>query len=393
MARATTSAPARPRVTYVDWLRVLAVLLLIPFHSARLFDTLDSFYVKNAETSIVFTAFIGFLGSWHMPLLFVLAGAATWFALGWRSPWQYAFERFRRLLLPLVFGVLVVVPPQMYFAQRFHGAYTGSYFDFYPGFFQQISGSDYPGIGFSYAHLWFVLFLFVMSLLALPLLALLRGRMSSRPATAVATFFAQPGAILLLALPLPFTSMAEDPLGHNFTLFIILFVYGYLLMSDARYQRAAYDSRWLATALGVVVTLAYFALVLGTGTDGEENDLPSVLFQFAFNFSAWFWTVAALGFGQRYLRASGPLLTYASEAAYPFYILHQTVIVVLGYYVVPWPVAAWLKFAALALGSLALTLGLYDLGVRRFNPVRFLFGMKPRARTPRPVALSGGKPA
>ena len=106
----------------LDALRVLAVLLLVPFHSARVFDVFDPFYVKNPETSSGLSwAVVAFLNPWHMPLLFVLAVAATWLALGQRGAAGYVRERTRRLLVPLLFGLLVVVPPQGFLASRFRG--------------------------------------------------------------------------------------------------------------------------------------------------------------------------------------------------------------------------------------------------------------------------------
>ncbi len=125
--------------------------------------------------------------------------------------------------------------------------------------------------------------------------------------------------------------------------------------------------------LGVVATVVYFAAAFIWGTRGEDGDLPSVMFQFGYNFSAWFWTVAVLGFGQQYLNGKNALLRYANEAAYPFYVLHQTAIVVIGYYAVEWPVDALPKFALVA------TVGLYDVLVRRTAVTRFLFGVKPAA--------------
>lgn len=103
------SAPKPERRCDIDWLRILAVLLLIPFHTARIFDPFDPFYVKNAErsTALGYGA-IKVLHPWHMPLLFLLAGAATWFAIGFRSGGQYVRERFTRLLV--LFGMKPLRP-------------------------------------------------------------------------------------------------------------------------------------------------------------------------------------------------------------------------------------------------------------------------------------------
>lgn len=153
----------------LDWLRSVAVLLLIPFHAARIFDVWEPFYVKDAQLSMGLSYLIALIVPWHMPLLFLIAGSATWFALGSRSPAEYLGERFRRLFIPFVFGTLVVVPPQAYLARlREPGYSAGGYFrDFrdLTGYF----GSFTPG------HLWFIFFLFVIACAVLPLAVACKG--------------------------------------------------------------------------------------------------------------------------------------------------------------------------------------------------------------------------
>jgi peptidoglycan/LPS O-acetylase OafA/YrhL len=98
------------------------------------------------------------------------------------------------------------------------------------------------------------------------------------------------------------------------------------------------------------------------------------------NFNSWFLLLAILGFAQKYLNADSRFLRYAREAAYPFYLLHQTVIVIVGYYVVQWNAGAVPKFLVVCAVALVITVLLYDLIVRRVNVIRFLFGMKPKVR-------------
>lgn len=120
----------------IDWLRVIAVFLLIPFHTARIFDIWEPFYAKSAAMSAALSyGVIWFLGQWHMPILFLLAGMSTWFALGFRTGGQYARERFTRLLVPFLAGLLIVVPPQGYFAQLTQGHPPASSADFRHGSF------------------------------------------------------------------------------------------------------------------------------------------------------------------------------------------------------------------------------------------------------------------
>ena len=151
----------------IDWLRVLAVLLLFLFHPARIFDTggmgFPPWYVTNNQLSNGLTYFMGLMNPWHMPLFFLLAGSATRFALQFRSGGQYVKERFTRLLIPFIFGVVVVSTPQMYYMLRQQNRNLGkSFLEAYPQSLA-LSADDAGG------HLWFILYLFVFSLIALPL--------------------------------------------------------------------------------------------------------------------------------------------------------------------------------------------------------------------------------
>ncbi len=216
----------------IDWLRILAVLLLIPFHTARLFDIWEINYVKNAELSDALSYLIIFIGQWHMPLLFLVAGAATWFALGHRSAGGYARERFLRLFIPLVFGVLALVPPQAYLARFQVPRYSASYLQFLPDYFT-IRGdlTGYTGL-FTPAHLWFILYLFVFSLVALPLFLFLKR--DGRFIAWLARSCEKPVMLYLLAVPLGLSRALPDIGGKNPFYFIILFIYGFLLMGVKR---------------------------------------------------------------------------------------------------------------------------------------------------------------
>jgi len=366
----------------LDWVRILAVLLLIPFHTARIFDTLEPFYVKNTELSPWLTYLvIEFLNRWHMPLLFLIAGASTWYAMRSRSGGQYVVERLKRLMIPFVFGTLVIVPPQMYFALLHRLETTASYLGYYPTFFQLRPPGmpDYTGVGFTWGHLWFILNLFVISLVALPLFLSLKTKTGQRMTAGLAGVLHRGPAILLLAIPFPFVFLLPEIDGKPFFMYLMVFVYGFVLMSDSRYQRALERNRWAALILGIVCTsVSYVALF--SGVEYEDFSLGFILLGLVNSFNTWFWLMAILAFGQKYLNVDNKLLRYARGAAYPFYVLHQTVIVAIGFYVVQWNTDVLVKFLVIAISSLAGTIGLYDLLVRRTSVTRFLFGMKPKAR-------------
>jgi surface polysaccharide O-acyltransferase-like enzyme len=373
---------ASERRSDLDWMRILAVLLLIPFHTARIFDTFETFYVKNGTLSPWLSyVVVYFLGKWHMPLLFLLAGASSWYALRFRSGGKYAAERLKRLMVPFVFGTLVVVPPQMYFALLHRAGAPGSYLNYYPTFFQlrQPGMPDYTGVGFTWGHLWFILNLFLISLAALPLFLSLKTRPGQRMTAGLAGFLERGPAVLLLALPFPFVRYLLPEIdGKPVFMHLMVFVFGFLLMSDERYHRALDRNKCVALILGIACTAVDYAVSL-SGVRFEDFSPESIALGLADGFSTWFWLVAILGFGRKYLNVENSALRYAREAAYPFYVLHQSVIVAIGYYAIRLNAGVLPKYFLVAVGSLAGTIVLYDLIVRRTRVTRFLFGMKPTA--------------
>jgi peptidoglycan/LPS O-acetylase OafA/YrhL len=370
--------PAKPERRYdIDWLRVLAVLVLFPFHTARIFDIWEPFYAKNEQTSVALSYFLAVVHVWHMPLFFLLAGASTWFALRFRSGKQYTGERIKRLLLPLIFGVLVIVAPQSYLGALTYGNFTGSFFEYYPHFFQiSLAGLDgYMG-GFTPGHLWFILFLFVLSLIALPFFLLLNREFGQRLTRGLAVFCTWPGMIFLLAIPLyvanRLVDFYPDPLY-----FLAYFMLGFILISDGRFSEAIGRHKTVALILGPVlwIFIAYFSVT------GWPEFMPQwfgpFLNVYADGFAPWFFMVALLGYGQQFLNFTNRFLKYFAEASYPVYILHQTVIVVIGFYVVQWSAGVSVKYVTILVASFVATVILYDLLVRRTNVTRFLFGMRP----------------
>jgi peptidoglycan/LPS O-acetylase OafA/YrhL len=373
------AAPKPKRQYDIDWLRVLAVLLLFPFHSARIFDTLENFYVKNDPLSDALTYFLMYVWPWFMPLFFLLAGAGTWFALRRRSGGQYAKERTLRLLIPFIFGVLVVVPPQMYFGLLHHADANPSYLDWYFSAFT-FHPEDPDGYflgGISIGQLWFILLLYLFSLIALPLFTWLRGDSGRRAIDKLAGFCSRRGMILLLALPLLVAGLFPDFAGKNPVAYILFFIYGFILVADARFGEAIDRHKTIALILGPVLYLVvpYFDLV------GWPQFTPrwSVPFLTAYikGLIPWFSLVAILGFARKYLTQSNKFLAYFGEGGYALYILHQTFIVAIGFYVVQWAAGIAVKYVVIIIAAFVVSVVVYDLLVRRTNVTRFLFGMRP----------------
>ncbi len=367
------------RVHYIDWLRVLAVLLLFPFHTGRVFNANDPFYAKSAIESVGLTYLLAFIDRWHMPLLFLLAGASTYFALKRRSIGQYVAERSKRLLVPLVFGVFVLVPPQTWYGARTNDGYPGSYVEYLTSGAFLDSGNlfgrgDYFG-GLSPAHLWFILFLWLLSMAALPVLA--RGRSErgaaayagwaeriSRPAWWTAVVFA-----ILVGEALPGIG------GKNPFYYLVFFLLGYVAMHDDSFFATAQRLWRPAVLIGAMLTTLSL-IFWGFGDSLRDPSVGRALWTYGKLMGGWLIVVGLLGFGRAYLDRPSARLDYLAEASYPIYILHQTIIVILGYYLVQVAPQPWIGWPLLMLISVPATFTLYE-GVRRVPALRFLFGMRP----------------
>jgi peptidoglycan/LPS O-acetylase OafA/YrhL len=374
----------------LDWLRVLAVLLLIYFHSARVFD-LGDFYVKNHTLSMGFEAFVVFVSLWFMPLFFFIAGAAAFFALKKRSGRQFASERIKRLFVPLVFGTLVIVSLQIFAVYVQKPGNPTSYTSFWhfqfshPYMTEIVAGKVDDALinAFTWetGHLWFIEYLLVFSLVTLPLLKSIKdGRLRSA-ADRLAGFCERSNwGIFLPAVVLMAANAIAIAIRQDLQrLFLVLpFVLGFLLYSDPRFGKAVDRNRrkafWLA--LSTTVVLAVFLLIFQPDLEGWAA-VPWGPFA---GLEMWLWLLAIVGAGRRRLNFKNRVLEYANEGSYPFYILHQTVIVLLALGIIEIAVPMPVKYLLLTTASLVLTLSIYDLLVRRWRPVRFLFGMRPPAK-------------
>ena len=364
----------------IDWLRIGVIFLLFPFHSARVFDIWEPNYVKSAVTSTGISMVVFFIGFWFMALMFLLAGMSAWYALKSRGPGQFARERVLRLLIPLVFGILVVVPPQGYMARLAQGYHDG-YLHYLAGYFTDFSDlSGYTG-SFTPAHLWFILYLFVLSLVALPIFLWVKRRLAlqtqgGRP-FALAGLMGKPLAVLLLFIPLTLTEALPDIGGKNPFFYLLLLLAGFLLVGSSGAVQAI--DRLKKPALialpFVVVLLSLMNLIWGFGSH-DDFSAQQISMAFVRNLSLWLIILVLLGYGAKLINRPAKPLAYMSRAAFPVYILHQTVMMVWAYFVVRWGMPLWTQYFTIMLGSFVLTVGVYDLLVRRVAPLRVLFGVK-----------------
>jgi peptidoglycan/LPS O-acetylase OafA/YrhL len=379
-----TTGEHAPRRHDIDWLRVLAILLLHLFHTGMFFNTWD-WHVKNPETLSSLELPMAFLHTWRMPLLFFISGIGTVLALRSRSLKAFVGERHRRLLLPAAFGMLVVVPPQIYVERLSQGQTFSSIGAFW---LTVLEGTPYPAGNTSWHHLWFVVYLFVYALLAVPLLAWWRTAAGSRALDRLREILARGHGLWLLVVPLAVAQIGlrwRWPTTHNLvgdwanlTFHGLLFLFGLLVGSDERIWDRILRGRRLSLGLGVLV----LGVLLVDDALGVRGGYPYFWEQLLRSGLTWLWVLAVAGYGRRYLGFRNRFLDHANEGIYPFYILHQTLIVILAYPMIRWPLGPWPKLAVLAVTSFAASWAIYALLIRPWPWVRPLFGLNPRRRPP-----------
>jgi len=376
------SAKSQERFYAIDWLRVFAMFMVFIYHCARFFD-IEDWHVKNPQSDTIITFITLFLVQWIMPLFFILSGISSHYALGYRKAADYIRGRFKRLMIPLIFGIFVLAPPQVYFERLSHSQFQGSFIQFFPHYFD-----GFYGFGGNFAwmgiHLWYLLMLFVFSLLTLPFFIYTRREPKPAFISKFICILEGKGTLLLLALPLAAIELILDPAttgrrdfgGWSPFLYIIFFIYGYAIFTKTEFQNIITEQRKVALAGGVITTATALVILVSKGFP-EHYTLFSFFMTIIRAFNSWFWLIAIVGYGLHWGNFNSRFLTYANEAVLPFYILHQTVIVTLCFYLISWQTAVGVKYLVIASTSMAAILAIYEVLIRRINISRFLFGLKP----------------
>jgi len=370
----------------LDWLRVLVILTVFIFHSSRFFD-LEDWHVKNTTQYLGVQVWIIILASWMMPLIFAISGASLFYALGKGAKTsKFIQDKVLRLLVPWVVGLFTHVSIQVYLDRLTHGQFDGSYFEFLPHYFTGIDlfGGNMPWTGM---HLWYLLVLFIFSLFFLPLFRWLRDGSGQGLLNRLGSLLARPVAPILMALPTVALLILIDPdstLGNwenggwYYIVYTTFFLGGFLIFSHEGLQRRIQNERWLSLGAGVVILVAAFAL--WRGNDPVYGSLRFAAIYGLQSLGSWCFIFAILGFGMKHLAFSTPTLKYANQAVLPFYVLHQTVLLAIGYFIVQWDIPDLVKFLLIAASSFGIIMSLYEYLIRRVGILRILFGMKPQAK-------------
>ena len=340
------------RMYYIDWLRVIAFGLLFVFHSFRLFDTYP-WHVKNPETSISINYIIEFMHSWRMYIIFLVSGAGTYFALKSKRE-IFLNGRIRRLIIPYIFGVFVLIPPQKFFEAIQQSGFEGSYFQFITqlphGLINENFGWNLIWTGYLGYHIWYLVYLFVQTILFLPLFRLMlryQNKVCEQSNILFRSFYTFWYIIIPFVL-LEFLLRPAFPQYLNwadFATFSLYFLLGFLLQINQKIilfiEKNAYKF--------LLIAITCWSLYLINRTFLDNISIPEYTLNYFFsiilkNLNSISWVFAFIGHGKKFLDFNHRYLNDLNQGILPFYILHQTVIVIFGYYVVQWDLSIPEKF-------------------------------------------------
>jgi peptidoglycan/LPS O-acetylase OafA/YrhL len=343
----------------IDWLRVIAIGLLLIYHIAIIFQPWAMFlgFIKSDEAIVALWTPMTMLNVWRIPLLFYVSGMGLYFAIGKRGWKLLLLERTKRILLPFIFGILAIVPLHMLIFQKYYN----------------LPLSYYPDQG----HLWFLGNIFIYVLLLLPLYYTLKKYENGKIKRAVSALMSHPAGPLSISLffvlevllikPQQFVLYAQT--WHGFFNGLLAFLFGFLLVSGGKaFWRTVLKWRWLYAGLAIILYLGRLFVF----------DLKSPDSLVAIESNCWIFGL--FGFACKYLNRPSRTLTYLSQAAYPVYIIHMFILYGGAYFILPLEIPVLLKFIGIVAFTGFASYLLYEFIIRRICFLRPLFGLKSNNR-------------
>lgn len=372
---------------YIDWVRVLAFLLLIFFHCAMPFVNYG-WEIKNMETSAGLTRLIWWMHQWRLPLLFFISGVGIHFSLMKRSVIKFTWERIVRLFIPLLFAMFFTIPLQVYFEWLQEGKITMSYVEFYPSVWQLV---PYPKGSLTWSHMWFVVYLFVFCMLLIPVFALFKFSFFKNAKSRMADLFSSPVTLSFLFIPLMlyyFNLYIEYPeqgsLVDDWFIFlfsITLLLFGYFLGGSDKFWDTCAKYRYYFLAIAIACILYLFPAYWWNLDLPKVKDKRLFIFGILNSIHIWMIILTILGFAKTHLNFSNNFLKQVNQAVYPFYILHQTLIVSFGFYITQWNMPIYVKMILLILLTFLSLVLLYRYLIKPYKLFRILYGVKLKKQT------------
>lgn len=339
----------------IDWLRVVAIGLLLIYHIAIIFQPWAMFvgFIRSDEPIETLWKPMTMLNVWRIPLLFYVSGMGLYFAVKKRNFWQLLTERTRRILLPLIFGIVAIAPLHMFLFQEYYN----------------LPLSYYAHAG----HLWFLGNIFIYVLLLSPLFLYLAKSEEGKLRRGLSSLMNNPLGPLALSFffvleviivkPQIFSMYAQT--WHGFFYGLLAFFFGFLLVYSGKvFWQTASKWRWLYICLA--------AFLFGIRLLIFETNSPAYLMAIESNC----WIFGLFGLGYKYLNKPGAALTYLSQAAYPVYIIHMFVLYAGALIILPLGVSPVMKFGLITMFTFGTCYVIYEFIIRRIGFLRLFFGCR-----------------
>jgi len=381
----------------IDWLRALAFILLIFYHIGQFYVADWGWHVKSAYLSDFLKNIMLLINQWRMPLIFIISGMALSLVEDKIDSVKLFKMRLTRVFIPLLLGMFIIIPPQVYFELVQSEGYSAGYFEFIKLYLDSDTGlyfehqllSSRTGLPFgliTYNHLWYLLYLFTYTLVYLaikPLLLRVNWHQISKDISAV-TILAVPLILILLYDFILLRYFPDDTFvligdWYNHALYFTVFMLGYVLAKTPNVWKILIEYRktWLILAISsYALVVIRFNRVLGFDVDYATS---SIIIQFLITF-IWsankvFWLLCILGLAGAYLNKKHPVLTYMNEAVLPWYILHQTLIIIFAMWLTKFKLGPVFEPVLLILLTFIGCAFGYEV-IKRFTVSRIVFGMK-----------------
>jgi peptidoglycan/LPS O-acetylase OafA/YrhL len=383
----------------LDWVRIGAFMLLILYHVGMYYVTWD-WHVKSPHAAPTLEPLMMLTSPWRLSLLFLVSGVATGFLLARQGSGGFLRLRSTRLLIPLLFGMLVIVPPQSYLEVIEKLRYAGSFAEFYRLYITGFHGFCRDGdclIMPTWNHLWFVAYLWVYTVvlyaavrIAPPVLPWLR-RLAERRLSGAGILLWPLAYLCAIRLGLAPRFPANHALigdWYNHALYFGVFLLGFALAGARGAWVTLERARWVALGLAI---LGWAFLIAYLGAYSNDADIPPLALRWfaraVYGAEQWLAIAAVVGFAHRHLARDNAARRYLTAAIFPVYILHQTVIVVLAHALKPSHLYPPVEGVLLVLVTAATCFLGYE-AIRRAPLLRPLFGLETAVAGARKLELS-----
>ncbi|NMO15360.1 acyltransferase [Pyxidicoccus fallax] len=350
----SSPAAATPYRPDLDWIRFVAIILVHVHHVGLIYGPFN-WIVKSPIELTSLKGPILAAGQVRLPLLLLISGVATAYAFRQRTVGGLLGDRAKRLLIPLVFGIFFITPPQIYIERLIQGRFQGSYLEFWPSVLEFV---PWPAGSLSWHHLWLLCYLFLYNVVLLPLYAWLRTASGERFCTWVEGWLVRGVNLWLLFLPPALNRLwlydypPNMALVNDYWLFnhlLLFFIIGNFFGRSPRVWEHLVEKRKVLTVVAAVTcTVAFLPIPM--------TRVPQTLVTYL---AGWCFMLAALAWARTLVTTTSAWLKYARDRAFPFYILHEMVLVVMAYPLLKLPLGGWTSFTLVLvstiLGTWALT--------------------------------------